>query len=192
MSHLGTRLIAQAFADPDEGVNSIVQELASVLHGTDPLPDASITVYDDTRHGWVARGMTPTGDMGIDFPCIVVMTMGVDYDSGVAAIQSTGARTVNGTLRVAAQLILQDPETSDAVTAAMYWLRAMRGVIARFDDPKHYDAEAHQFGGIALQPCTSISQGKLDAPPGDTLISPGAFMLTYPILETVPLPMSLH
>lgn len=192
MSHLGTRLIADAFADADEGVNSIVQEMTSVLHDGDPLPDAEITVYDDTRDGWVARGMTPMVDMGIDFPCIVVSTMGVDYESGVPAIQSTDARTVEGTLRVMAQLILQDVETGGGVAAGMYWLRAMRGVIARFDDPEHYDSLVHQFGGIALQLCASISQGKVAAPLGDTLISPGAFMLTYPILETVPLPLSLH
>lgn len=190
MSHMGTRLLALRFEDADEGLDSIVQEMTGVLQGGDPLPGGSTSIYDDTRHGWVAQGTAPSDDPLITYPLVRLMTMGVDYTAGVADVQSTGARTVSGTLRVMVQLILQGDDLDGLTAEGMYRLRAMRGVIARFDDPTNKDARS--FGGVELRPSTSIAQAKVDAPLGDTLVSPGAFLITYPFIETVPLPLSLH
>lgn len=187
MSHLGTRLLSERMADDDEGVNVIAQEVP--LHGTDAAPP-EVTIYDDTQDDWVMRGMVPLIDQGIEFPCIRLMTLGVEYEAGVAQ-EGTDVRFVAGTLRVGVQLILRDDdETRDAAIAGMYLLRAIRGVISRFDDPANQSAR--EFGGIRLDPSLSISQGKMEGQLGETLVSPGAFIVTYPFLETVPLPLSLH
>lgn len=192
MSHLGTRLLALRFEDADEGIDSIIQEMTGVLQGGDALPVGATSIYDDTRHGWVAQsqGPVPSDDPVITFPLVRLKTMGVDYTAGVADVQSTGARTVSGTLRVMVQLILQGDDLDGLTAEGMYRLRAMRGVIARIDDPTNDTART--FGGVQLRPSTSIAQAQVDAPLGDTLISPGAFLITYPFIETVPLPLSLH
>lgn len=189
MSHLGTRLLADRFADSDEGVNSIVQELATVLYGSDALPADEVTVYDDTRHLWVAQDIAPDDDPEIEYPLIRLVTMNVQYESGIPAVHSSGARTVNGEISVMVQLLLKDPNDS-VLGDGMYWLRAMRGVVVRLDDPTN--EAARTFGGIQLRPATSIAQGKPEPPKGSTLVSPGALLLTYPFIETVPLPLSLH
>lgn len=187
MSHLGTRLVALAFDDEDEGIDAVVEQLVSsgCLHGNDAGPSPGITIYDDTRHGWVARGVAPSEDQGIDFPCVRVMTMSVSYASGTPASQPTSARTVSGTLQVVAQLLLREQDTEDAASVGMYLLRAMRGVIAVFDHPQNYNDRV--IGGIRLEPASSITQSKIDAPLGETIVSPGAFLITYPFTESVPL-----
>lgn len=193
MSHLGTRLLADRFADSDEGVNSIIQE--TPLHNDDPMPDTTVSVYNDTQHGWVSRGMIPLEadtSASVSFPMIVVTTQSVEYDSAIPTVESTDARTVRGTLRVIAQLVLRENDTADAAIAGLYLIRAMRGVVARFDDPVNYDIAAKRACGIQLVMCTSVSQGRVDAKLGDTLVSCAALMLSYDFLETVPLPISLH
>lgn len=193
MSHLAARLIADAFADSDEGVNSILGEMTGVLFTGDALPDESISVYNELDHGWVSRGMVPDVDDSsttVAFPMIVVRCDGVQYESGVPTIQSSGAHTIGGTVSLSAQLILRDNETVNAAVAGLYILRAMRGVITRYDDPDNLSDRTVE--GIQLTMCTSISQGKLDAKLGETLVSPGALLLSYDFIETVPLPLSLH
>lgn len=188
MSHLGVRLLADRFADEDEGVNAITQELAAVLHGGDPLPP-DVSIYSDTRDAWVMLGIAPTEDMGVEFPCIRLRTLGVDYTGGVCQLQSTGAVTRSGTLRVVAELLFRAADTEAAAVAGMYLLRSMGSVIARFDDPA---SESYRtFGGIQLAPSTACTQGTPDAKAGDDLVCPGALLITYPFTETVSLPLSL-
>jgi hypothetical protein len=191
MSHLGTRLLADRFADPDEGLNSLVQEMTEVVYPGDALPDTPVTIYDDTRHPLVCNVMAPLGDLSDDdvqYPCIRLITLGVDSPS-TATEQSTGAVTVKPTLRIAAQLLLRDSEDARA-SDGMYLLRAMRGVLYRFDDPAN--EAARTACGTRLYPSISCSQGKIDAPLGDNITSPGTLILTFPVEETVPLPLSLH
>jgi hypothetical protein len=87
---------------------------------------------------------------------------------------------------VVAQLLLRDSDADDVVAGGMYLLRAMRGVIARFDDPA--SEAARTALGIQLEPATSITQAKIEAPLGENITSPGALLITYPFIETVPLP----
>lgn len=188
MSHLGVRLLATRFADASEGVNAIVQELSVALHDGDPLPP-DVAVYNDTRDAWVMLGIAPDDDPLVVFPCIRLRTLGVDYTAGVCQQWSTGAYTRSGTLRVVAELLFRAIDTEAAAVAGMYLLRAMGGVIARFDDPS---SEAYRtFGGIQLQPSVAITQGTPEAKAGDSLVCPGALLITYPFIETVPLPLSL-
>lgn len=188
MSHLGTRLFANRLADPDEGLDSIVQELAAVLHDGDPLPDVSVTIYDDTREPWVQRKMAPTIDMGIVYPCVRVVTLGVDYND-TATERPSGARTRSGTLKIAVQLLLNGANESDPSTG-MYLIRALGGVLARFDDPA--SEEDREACGIRLEPSSASAQAAPDWPLGDNVVSPGTLMISFPIIETLPLPLSLH
>lgn len=188
MSHLGTRLVADALASTVYGIDMVLAKLAegACLHGGDPSPAAGITVYDDTRDGWVARGMAPSTDIdGVTYPCVRVMTLGVDYTSGTPDTQSTDARTVSGTLQVALQVLLVENDTEDAAKAGMYYLRAIRGVIACFDHPETYADRI--TCGVRLAPATAIRQAQIKSDLGDTIVSPGAFIISYPFTETVPI-----
>lgn len=192
MSHLGTRLLADRFADADEGVNAVIAAMNPVLHDGDPSPDEAIAIYSDTRDSWVARGLSPTADDPvITFPMIRVLTLGVEYDSGIPQSDSSGTFVISGTLRIVAQPILQDDDTARATAAGMYILRAMRNVVIRWDDPNNLGSRS--VGGIRLWPALQtggVTQAKIDAPLGDTLVSPGALFLTYRFEETVLLPLA--
>lgn len=188
MSHLGTRLLADALASTDYGIDAVLAKLAEggCLHGSDPAPTGSVSVYDDTRDGWVARGLAPEQNTeGVSYPCVRVMTLGVDYSSGTPATESTNARTIRGTLQVALQLLLVENDTEDASRDGMYLLRAIRGVIACFDHHETYAARV--ACGLRLEPATGIRQGNISAPVGDTIMSPGGFVISYPFTEEVPI-----
>jgi hypothetical protein len=146
--------LADRFADADEGVNSIVQEMTGVLHDGDPLPsDASPCTTTRATDGW--RAARRPCRSGSSFPASDCGRW-ASTTNRACRKSPRHARDVSGTLRVAVQLILQESDTADAAAIGMYLLRAMRGVIARFDDPSNYKTCANS-AAFACELATSIS-----------------------------------
>lgn len=184
MSNIVTRLFADHLKDPDYGVAAIVGMMGPLLYPGDALPDvSSLTIADETRDAWV-KTLAPDEDPAITYPAIRVVTVDLSEVAGVADQQSTGARTLTPTVRIAAQLILRDSETS-ALSDAMYLLRALRASWAVWDDPRLLETKTQY--GVSILPTLSRSTGRLDTPLGSNMVSPGAVMGTIPYLETLPL-----
>lgn len=183
MSHIGVRIVANWLRDTVYGVNAITAIIPR--DGADPAPTV-VHIYDETRHGWVARNEVPrpTGGL-VQFPAVVVFLQNGRIDTGVPDDQSTGARTVDGTLSIAVQLLMEKSATELAATEAMYTLRAIRNSLLQLNDPSR-DAQ-RTLTGVRLEPATDCQQGQLDAPLGETILSAGAFILQYPTVEVTAL-----
>jgi hypothetical protein len=183
MSHVSVRLLADRFADAEHGVNAIAAHVPRFTG--DEIPP-EVAIYDETRHGWVARGQVPREDVLITFPCFILFLQSIVYESGIPADTDTGARIVKGTATIVAQLLVRDVDTEMAAAMGMYLLRAGRGVLVRFDDPQLTPDPDREACAMRLFPATSVQQGQLKAPAEDTVVSPGALVITYPFIETVP------
>lgn len=187
MSHVAVRMLADRLADPDEGVNAMAAFVPR-FDGAELPPE--VTIYDETRTGWVAKGTIPRGEDGdeerISFPCVIVFLQQGSHESGVAR-DSAGGRYVQGTLSIIAQLVMHEVDTELAASHGMYLLRAIRGVILRYDDPEVTSLDDRTACGTTLYPATSVSQGQIKAFNEDHVVSPGAIVVTQPFYETVPL-----
>lgn len=188
MSNIVTRLFADQLRHPDYGVAAIVGMMGPILYPGDGLPDVSnLLIADETRDAWVMNGMAPSDDPLITYPLIRVMALDQSESGGVPQMQSTGAETDAPTVRVAAQVIMRSTSKS-ALSDAMYLLRAVRAVVALWDHPEFLPARTKC--GVSIYPSVSRSTGQIKAPLGDNMIAPGAVLVTFPYLETVPFTLS--
>lgn len=187
MSHIGVRIVANWLADATYGVNAIAAVVPR--DGSDPQPDA-VHVYDETRHGWVARNEAPRGDGVVQFPAVAVVLQKGQFDGAVPDSQDTGARTVDGQITVIVQLLLQKSATETAVAQAMYLVRAIRNSLLQLNDPSR-DAQ-RTLTGIRLTPTDGVLQGRLDAPVGDNVLAAAALMVTYATTEVTALTLDVN
>jgi hypothetical protein len=182
VSHIATRIVANALTHPTRGVNAIAARMP--LDDGDATPPL-VTVYDETRDGWLLAGQVPVQDSGISFPCITVTIQKALTDGGPADTQSTGARTVDGSVSLIVQLLFQDSNLNRAAAAGMYVMRAIRNSLVWLDENDN-DA-ARTLLGFRLMPASTVPQGQAETPPGDNMISIGAFALVYDTVETTDL-----
>lgn len=183
MSHIGVRIVANWLNNGTYGVNAVAAAIPR--DGSDAAPD-QVHVYDETRNGWVARNEVPrpAGTL-VQFPAVIVFLRDSQAAAGVPESQDTGARTVDGSITVVAQLLLQKSATETAVMQGMYLLRAVRNSLMQLNDPSRDTART--LTGVRLMPADSIHQGQLDAPVGDNVLSAGALMIQYPTIEVTAL-----
>jgi len=174
MSHVAVRLVADWLADPIYGINSVAESVPKFSGDTIP----AVTIYDETRDARVAQQQYPRDGQ---YPAVLVFLSSAKYDTGVPDSQDTGARTIGATVQVVAHLVLQNSETDEATTHGMYLLRALYNSLLLLDDPAR-DAQRTALG-VRLAPSSSISQGQIDAPVGDNLVSAGACVVTYDTTE---------
>lgn len=183
MAHPAVRIVADWLAGvstPDYGVNAVAAAVPRFAGHAAPSP---VVVYDECRHGWVARGQVPSPPTGITFPAVVV-TLVTHASDGALQAADTDALLEEGEVSVAVQLVQRDVDTEAAAQAAMYLLRALRGSLAALDRPQHQSARTG--AGVRLQPSLSRQQAKLEESLGD-VVSAGAIVVTYPVWETTPL-----
>lgn len=183
MSHIAVRMVADWLQDATYGIDAIAAVVPR--DGSDSAPP-TVHVYDETRHGWVARNQIPKPQgTSIQFPAVVVFLQNGKYDSGVPDSQSTGARTIDGTVQLAVQLLMADSTTENVVTSGLYLLRAIRNALLQLDDPANENARTRTE--IRLGPSQSVMQGQLDAPVSDSIVSVGALVVVYPVTEVTAL-----
>jgi hypothetical protein len=187
VSHVAVRLLADRFADAEEGIDQVSAQVPRFVG--DEVPP-TVAVYDETRHPWVSRGAIPRGTDGdeeqISFPCIIIFKQNAAYDPGIARDHS-GGRFSTGRVTVAVQVLLQDVETANAATLGMYLLRAARGVVFRFEEPGLTTDDDRTACYTRILAADSIQEGQLKAFVDDFTVSPGALLITYPFTESVPL-----
>ena len=183
MSHVAVRLLADRLAHDSEGINAVSAHVPRF--DGDEVP-ADVTVYDELRHPWVARRQVPRADSEIDFPCAIVFMQTLDDPAGVAAEGVEGAYGT-ATVTLCIQVVMQDPETDGLVRSGAYIMRAIRGVLKRFDHPSLTTDPEREACGTRLLPSLGMRSGQVTAFVDDTTYTPGCVFATYPILETVPI-----
>lgn len=189
MSHIAVRILANRLADPDEGINAVVGMDLPIDEGDSAPGDVRVYSELDRNQGWVARRKVPQPDSEtskrIEWPCVVVYMVSLSDAGGVAQSLSTGARATEGSVTLAAQVLMRNSDTECVATLGMYLLRALRGVVHRFNDPAVL-AERTALGTQLLL-ATAMQQGGVQAFSEDSVYSPGAILVTYSFVETVPL-----
>lgn len=178
MSHMAVRIVADWLQDSTNGINAL-STLVPRLSG-DPLPP-EVAVFNETQHGWVARNRVPKPHNDIAFPAVIVFLQSAKFDAGVPDSQDTAARTVDGTVQLAVQLLMDESQTELAVAAGIYLLRAIRNSLLLLDDPANQ--AARERTGVRIDPSQSVMQGQLDAPESDSVLSIGALVVVYPTTE---------
>jgi hypothetical protein len=181
------RMLAERLDDPDEGINAVLLGSDLPIDDGDDLP-GTVRVYNELDHPFVARRKIQQPEdetVGkVEFPCVVVYMDTLGDPAGVASDSSDG-RWIQGVVPIMAVLLMQDADTHLGVRQGMYLLRAMRGVVHRFNNPAALEARTRC--GTQLLLATSIQQGNVAAFNEDTVMSPGALRVVYTYLETVPL-----
>lgn len=187
MSHIAVRILANRLDDPDEGINAVLLGSDLPIDDGDELP-GTVRVYNELDHGWVGRRKIQQPEdetIGkVEFPCVLVYMDPLNDPAGIAADGEDG-RFINGTVPLLAVILIQNADTEVGVQHGMYLLRALRGVVHRFNDPAVL-AERTRCG-TQLLIATSMQQGNVTAFNEDTVMSPGAIRITYLYAETVPL-----
>lgn len=182
MSHTAVRIVADWLANTTYGVDAIAAVVPR--DGTDPAPPAT-HIYDETRHGWVARQQIPKANATVVFPAVLVFARQAKWDGGPADAQDTGARTIDGTVQLVVQLVLDVSTTEAAITAGLYLMRAIHNSLLQLDEHTH-DADRTRTG-VRILPSQDLLQGQVAAPQDDSLVSIGAFIVTYPTSEVTAL-----
>lgn len=187
MSHIGVRMLAERLDDPDEGINAVLLGSDLPIDDGDEVP-GTVRVYNELDHPFVARRKIQQPEdetiAKVEFPCVVVFKDTLGDPAGVAK-DSSDARYTEGSVPIFAVLLMQEADTHIGVRHGMYLLRAMRGVVHRFNDPAVL-AERTRCG-TQLMLATSVQEGNVTAFNEDTVMSPGALRIVYTYLETVPL-----
>jgi hypothetical protein len=145
----------------------------------------SVTVYDETNDGWVARDAVPQPNGSIEFPAVIVFLRSGDRDGGIADSESTGARTMTGTVQIAVQLLMREAQTEDGVSAGMYLMRAILNSLVHLNEADE-DTD-RTYLGLRIMPASQFAHGKLDAPKGDNIVSLGTWLAVYDTVETTDL-----
>ena len=181
MSHLAARIVADHLADAVEGVNAIAALVPR--DGADPLPP-TVSVYDETRHGWVAHDLVPQKDAAgseISFPFVAVSVQGANYAGGIPTATAEGAQLEDGdSVTVGVKLVLRDTDTEVAAVAAMYLMRAIRNSLLVLDAPDHQATRTRC--GVRLEQSNRVTQGRVLSPAEDVLSDP-VLLITYPLSE---------
>jgi hypothetical protein len=141
-------------------------------------------VYDETRHGWVARGQVPD-DGSVSAPFVAVFLGDINADADLPQPTPDHSDILEGTVSVAVQLHLIDVDSEEAMTAAMYLMRAIRNACSTLNDPKN--VASRRALGIELRPAVSVRAGRPRNEMGESICA-GALVFPYPVVETMVLP----
>lgn len=187
MSHIAVRMLAERLDDPDEGINAVVMATDFPIDEGDELP-GTVRVYNELDHPSVGRKRVqqPEDDTigKVEYPCVIVYMDNLTDPGGIAADGSDG-RFIEGGVPLVVVLLMRNADTHIGVRHGMYLLRALRGVIHRFNDPAVLGARTRL--GTQLRLATTMQQGNVTAFNEDTVMSPGAIRVAYVYVETVPL-----
>lgn len=182
MSHIAVRIVADHLDSAELGANACA---ASVPRdGDDPLPSA-VHVYDETRHGWLARDDLPRPEHAagkVEYPALLVSLVSLSMDGGAPRPAANGALVETGVVTIAVQVAIRATRTEDAVSEAMYLLRASRASLRLLDASA---SAVRTRCSTLLSPSSSVSQGKSDRIAEDLIVS-DVLLVTYPFTEAAP------
>lgn len=184
MSHVAVRIVADWLAGASDGVNACAA-LVPRFAG-DPAPN-QVTVYDETRHDWVARSRLPHPDhKAVSYPAVLVQSLDASFTGDLPQPTPDGANLVNGEITLVIQLVQRDPNTEVAMTEAMYLLRAIRDSLILLNHGVHA-ASRTQCGVTLYPPADGVRIGRIESPLGDA-VSTSAVVVTYPTFEATAIP----
>lgn len=164
------RIVADWLADATNGVNALLARVPR--DAGDPVPPA-VTIYDETRHGWVTRATVPRFDgSGIALPGLMVLA------HQQTELQPEDPTDADRWLRPQLLIRYVDREVASeqGAAAASYTYRAVVGALDRLADNAH--AAARTRNGIELAgrlQCHYVAQS---SPLGDAVVT-GALLVQY-------------
>lgn len=184
MSHVGIRIVADWLAGASNGVNTLAALVPRFVG--DPAP-AVATVYDETRHGWVARNQVPGPETkAIATPAVIVQSLTSVFGAHLPQPLPEGGNFLEGELTIVVQLLQRDDDTEKAVTEAMYLLRAIRDSLVLLNAGAN--EAARTACGVRLRPPPEgVRIGRIESPLGDA-VSSSAVLVSYPTFEATATP----
>lgn len=151
------RMIADRFADAAEGVNA---HLAALPRDVGDAIPPNVTVYDETRHGWVARSQAPRTDAGVVFPALTVAIEDpVEFDGDPQYSGLANERFEDVDVSVAVRLFVQNVDTEEGTEDAYYTLRAIRGCLKDFMKGEYVAARTRN--SVRINQCTGMTSAAL-------------------------------
>lgn len=124
------RLLADFLATGATGINAILTEVPLLGSDTRPSP---VTVYDSTRHPWVARATWPTKTGVVTYPAVGVRCVELNYPVG-RRTSAAGARQITGSCTLLVQVVVQLQDQDEATEDVGYLTRAVVNSIHAFND----------------------------------------------------------
>jgi hypothetical protein len=121
-------MAADWLADTTSGVNAL---LSKVPKDTGVSTPANVSIADETRHGWVARGETPRAE-SLDGPVIAVFLkepIVYEWNEDGAAQRYHTARVALGMAYYASNVTSETGNIAESIT-----LRALRGSLVLFQE----------------------------------------------------------
>lgn len=148
------RCIADELNDPTYGVNAVLPTIPR--DSGDEQPPQIYAVYDETRHGWLARGELPKEMKdSAKNPFLVVMMLGDLSYGGRSRPTSEQTKVVRADFQVTVQYVTNASLTQRGEQDGIYTGRAIRGVLNRLFSPDR--ASARQRNGVQLEVLKDIT-----------------------------------
>lgn len=167
-----TRIISEALSDSTIGVNA---QLASLpKDAADSTPPRIIAVLDPTTNDDAAAGKA-----GLDFPVLLVTVGPIRDMEGEVATVKRGAK-----LSVLVSYITHDYDKAQAVTNALYTLRAVQRTIREL--MRNENISRRQRNNICLVACLGMEAESVKAAVGDGVFATGIMVLELQLRDLAP------
>jgi hypothetical protein len=173
------RMVADWLSAGVAGAGSVNALLPAVPRDGGDAQPAAVTVYDATRHGWVARLAAGYEGSGITFPAVAVF-VGSDVTSEGEVLTIDRDATVD----ICAMVIARASDSAAGTASDLYTVRAIMRSLKQFNEPAQYDT-ARVRNGIALQSCQSMRQLHPNVIKGGIVLAAGV-VATYHVRDTAP------
>lgn len=170
------RCVADALASATYGVNVLLA--SRTRDGSDPVP-SNVTVYDDTRHGWVSRMQYVPDALpsGVTLPALLVTlnTDSIEFD--VNPKPTNGAKCVRSAeVPVAIHYLARGSTSASEMIDALYTLAAVRDCLTILASPA--GKSARQRNVVRLDRLTALEELKVMTPIDDVIVA-GAVTCTW-------------
>lgn len=174
------RMVAAALMHPTWGVNVALPAVPRDV-GDDAPP--AVTVYDSTRHGWIARREISLKSIDAQLPALAVaIYKPAPIDGEIQTVFR------DGTFDVLIEYFARADQSELASQQGLYTMRAVLRTLAEFHRPANADARVRN--GVVLRVCSQIGQAPVYAERADVVVT-AALLATYRVRDTSPFVLAL-
>lgn len=175
------RIVADWLNGTTSGAVSVNDVLVDVPRDAgDDVPD-DLTFYDASRHGFAARGVFPTKDGTVTYPCCVTRLVEAGYV--FERRYASDARELPGEVTVAVILAILDSDSDTGVQDLGYLVRAAHGSLMQLHEVAAIDARTRN--GYRLTHPTAVRIQPFRPEKEDAVIAT-AILCTYTTDEATP------
>lgn len=172
------RIVADWLGNPSSST-SVNYYLDTVeLDAGDSRPE-NVTVYDATRHGWVARRRLSREGSNVDFPALAVVAPSTSGDGTVY-----DAVMRKGTIEVAVVYVDQDHESASGAAAGLYTMRAVRRSLNQLN--LNANDSSRRRNDIYLVNWLTFSEASAEMQFNDAVVVAPTLVTTWTIRDDAP------